>query len=152
MMRIMYWVLWYDIFCHITHPSQWGMISQSSSGKCLGGCEEVDLTCWRWDSDDDMFVYVGVSGMVQRQRSSIRSESWQSQASAWLCWWWASCAWWPTAKPSKYTAEHFLHDYSALSLIGFSALHSVAALSTLECVMWWMWLWVSVRKSDAASL
>lgn len=38
----------------------------------------------------------------QRQRNSTRKESWQSRVSAWLCWWWASCVWSPTVKPSKF--------------------------------------------------
>lgn len=37
----------------------------------------------------------------QRQRSSTRKESWQSRVFVWLCWWWASCVWLPTVKPSK---------------------------------------------------
>ncbi|KAJ8349181.1 hypothetical protein AAFF_G00184080, partial [Aldrovandia affinis] len=34
-----------------------------------------------------------------RQRSSTRRGCSRSRASVWRCWWWASCAWWRTAKP-----------------------------------------------------
>lgn len=132
----MYWVSWYDIFVTSPHASQRGISSQSNGGKCLGGCACLRRLTWR--AEDETLTVVCLCMwlclvVAQRQRSSTRRESWQSQASAWLYWWWASCAWWPTAKPSKYTGGHFC-DHAAVSLIRSGALHTVVLLSTTECV------------------